>query len=365
MKCNILANTTNKTLFKKRENITSFQLSFAISFIIACIIGITLLIFTKNNIASILISLLILAITFFLIQYAISRIVFDKVSLLYKLINNTKNKEKESFRLRDMMAEQNLHKIQKKTNAWAEEKNNQVVIPQNNEKYRREFLMNLTHELRTPIFSTQGYIETLLDGAIDDKETAINFLERTSKNIDRLVTLVDDVDIISRIESNQLPINKEVFVIQPIIQDVLLELGQMAQKKNIKCYIKKGCESPAVSVLADISKIRQVLVNLIQNAIKYGVENGEVSIGIYAIDELTTLVEISDNGIGIAEDQIKRVFERFYRTDAARSREYGGTGLGLAIVKHIIESHGHHVYCRSTMHIGTTFGFTLTQRKNY
>jgi two-component system phosphate regulon sensor histidine kinase PhoR len=229
---------------------------------------------------------------------------------------------------------------------------------QSNETFRKEFLMNLAHELKTPIFSAQGYIETLLDGAINDEKQRMVFLENSSRSIDRLAALVDDLDVISKLESNRIPIDPENFVIQDLIRETFAELQQQAENKGIHLLIKKGCES-AVEVSADRMKIKQVLVNLVENSIKYGKLSGETNAGIYIVDRRTVLVEITDNGIGIAEDQVSRVFERFFRTDSARSRSQGGTGLGLAIVKHIVEAHGHSVTCRSTVDVGSSFGFTL------
>ncbi|MBK6819650.1 MAG: hypothetical protein IPG85_08730 [Bacteroidetes bacterium] len=174
----------------------------------------------------------------------------------------------------------------------------------------------------------------------------------------RLAELVSDLDEISKLESNRIPILKQEFVIQDLIKDVYQELSQKASLKGIKLTLKKGCESP-IEVFADKQKIKQVLVNLIENSIKYGKQNGETSAGIYEVDNKTIFTEITDNGTGISEEHVLRVFERFYRTDTARSRSEGGTGLGLAIVKHIIEAHGHSVNCRSKLDVGSSFGFTL------
>jgi two-component system phosphate regulon sensor histidine kinase PhoR len=218
--------------------------------------------------------------------------------------------------------------------------------------------MNLAHELKTPIFAAQGYIDTLLNGAIHDDNVNITFLQKAGKSIDRLSDLVTDLDEISKIESNQLPINKSSFMIQDLIKDVYEELSQKATIKKIKLGIKKGCEQD-IEVVADLLKIKQVLVNLIENSINYGKENGETNAGVYIVDSKQVFIEITDDGIGINDEHISRVFERFYRTDSARSRNAGGTGLGLAIVKHIVEAHNHSVTCRSKLDVGTSFGFTL------
>jgi two-component system phosphate regulon sensor histidine kinase PhoR len=218
--------------------------------------------------------------------------------------------------------------------------------------------MNLAHELRTPLFSSQGYIHTLMDGALDDKNVNHLFLSNAAKSIDRLVALVDDLDVISKLESNSIPLNKTEFIIQDLLKDLFDELAQKAEEKNITLKIKPGCMSP-ISVYADFQKIKQVLVNLLENSIKYGKENGETNAGIYIVDTNNVFIEVTDNGLGIAEEHIPRVFERFFRTDSARSRKVGGTGLGLAIVKHIIEAHNHTATCRSKLDVGSSFGFTL------
>ncbi len=188
------------------------------------------------------------------------------------------------------------------------------------------------------------------------------FLEKTSRNIDRLVNLINDLDEISKLESGELVIFKQNFVIQDLVKEVFESLSLKAEQKNIRCSIKKGCESP-LNVFADKEKIRQVILNLVENSIKYGKTGGNISASMYVVDNRHVLVEISDDGIGIAEKHLPRVFERFYRTDEGRSIDIKGSGLGLAICKHIIEAHSQSIHIRSTDHVGTTVGFTLERRK--
>lgn len=278
--------------------------------------------------------------------------------MIYKFISYTKATQREEFYNQELLPQKTVEEVSNDVENWAAARKSEIEKLQSNEAFRKEFLMNLAHELRTPIFSTQAYIETLLEGADADPNVRQQFLENSAKNIDRLAALVDDVDEISKIESNQIPLVKQNFVVQQLIQEVFQELLPLAQKQSITLAIKKGCES-AVSVHADKQKIKQVLVNLLENSIKYGKEKGETTAGIYVVDNSTVYVEITDNGTGIAEEHVPRVFERFYRTDSARSRGMGGTGLGLAIVKHIIEAHGHTVTCRSTLDVGSSFGFTI------
>jgi two-component system phosphate regulon sensor histidine kinase PhoR len=193
---------------------------------------------------------------------------------------------------------------------------------------------------------------------MEDENTRKKFLENTSKNAERLVNLIRDLDEITRLESGEQLLFKQNFIIQEQIREVFDALAIKMEQKNIAATIKKGCETP-ISVFADKEKIRQVLINLVENATKYGKQNGTVTASIYTTDDKHVLVEISDDGIGIDEEHLSRIFERFYRTDVARSRDKGGTGLGLAICKHIIEAHGQTVHVRSTPDVGTTIGFTL------
>jgi two-component system phosphate regulon sensor histidine kinase PhoR len=231
-----------------------------------------------------------------------------------------------------------------------------------NEVFRKEFLLNLSNELKTPIFAIQGYLDTLLNGALDDPAVNKNFIGRASKNVDRLVTLINDLDEITRLESGELLLLKENFEIQDFIREVLETLSIKANEKKIKCLIKEGCEEP-LTVFADKEKIRMVIINLVDNAIKYGKQHGIIEGSIYKMDGKKILIEISDDGHGISEDHLPRIFERFYRTDMARARSAGGSGLGFSIVKHIIEAHGEAIHVRSKTDVGSTFGFMLPAAK--
>ena len=204
-------------------------------------------------------------------------------------------------------------------------------------------------------------MDTLLNGALEKPEGNKKFLNNTSRNVDRLLSLVDDLDEISKLEMGALQLNKTNFVIQDVTKEVFDSLSIKAEEKQIRLQIKKGCEIP-LTVFADKEKIKQVFTNLIDNAIKYGKQNGEVEASFYKVDDARVLIEISDNGFGIAEEHLSRIFERFYRTDIARSRKVGGSGLGLSICKHIIEAHGQAIHVRSTLDVGTTFGFTLSKK---
>jgi two-component system, OmpR family, phosphate regulon sensor histidine kinase PhoR len=225
------------------------------------------------------------------------------------------------------------------------------------EIYRREFLSNVSHELKTPIFNIQGYLHTLIDGGLKDKKINKKYLDKAAKNLDHLTNIVNDLEVISRLESGEQPINMQKFDIHNLSHDVIDELELLADKKEISISFKEGCNNMML-VIADKEKIKQVLVNLVTNSIRYGNEGGKTQIGIYDMAD-NVLVEVSDTGIGIAQEHIPRLFERFYRIDKSRSKDEGGSGLGLAIVKHIIEAHNQTVNVRSTIGVGSTFGFTL------
>ncbi len=225
---------------------------------------------------------------------------------------------------------------------------------QNN--YRKEFIGNLSHELKTPLFSIQGYIETLLDGGINDANINIAYLKKAVNNIERLSAIVKDVDTIAKVESDALNLNKTNFNILDLVKNTSENLELFADKNDVELIVNENSKS--AKVFADKEKIKTILVNLITNAIKYGKENGTTNILVSVVMN-RVVVEISDNGIGIKEDQLPRVFERFYRIDSNRSREQGGSGLGLAIVKHIIEAHNENINLKSTFGEGTIVTFTL------
>jgi two-component system phosphate regulon sensor histidine kinase PhoR len=259
------------------------------------------------------------------------------------------------------LPKKSIDEVREDVEQWASMRSDEIETLRNNESYRKEFLQNLAHEFKTPIFAIQGYVDTLLDGAMENPELSKKFLQNAARNVERMVTLVSDLDEITKLESGAQPLNESHFIIQELIKDIYESLSIKTAKKNIKCSFKKGCEQP-VSVYADKEKIKQVITNIVSNSTKYGKENGHIVASIYKTDGKHVLVELSDDGIGIAEEHLPRIFERFYRTDRGRSRDIGGTGLGLAICKHIIEAHGQTIHARSKPDIGTTIGFTLAAK---
>lgn len=293
-----------------------------------------------------------------LILFTLQNFIYRKIKLIYKLIYQTKASKREEFYYKTILPQKSIDEVREDVESWAKQRKAEVEILQRNEVFRKEFLQNLSHELKTPIFAIQGYVDTLLSGALHNEAVNSKFLQSTARNIDRLVNLLDDLDEISRLESGDQKLYKQHFIIQDLLKEVYDSLYIKMKEFEIKSSIKKGCEFP-LSVYADKEKIRQVFINLIDNAIKYGKPGGMIEASFYNVDGKNILIEISDDGAGIAEDHLQRIFERFYRTDLARSRKAGGSGLGLSICKHIIEAHEQTIHVRSKIDVGSTFGFSL------
>ena len=344
------------------KNLSPQQLSALTALFLAVPIGIAFLIIENIWIGIIALFLTFIG-SYYLIGFVLESFIYRKIKLIYKFIYQTKASKREETYYKYILPQKGIDEVREDVEKWAEQKSAEIELLKQNEAYRKEFLQNLAHEFKTPIFAIQGYVDTLLNGAIDNTEVNRRFLENASKNIDRMVNLVEDLDEISKLESGEQPLYKENFVIQDLIKEVFETLSIKTAARQIKTSIKKGCEAPII-VFADKEKIRQVLNNLVVNATKYGKNNGSIVASIYKTDGAHVLVEISDDGIGIAEEHLPRVFERFYRTDRGRSRNVGGTGLGLAICKHIIEAHGQTIHIRSKLDVGTTVGFTLATKRN-
>jgi two-component system phosphate regulon sensor histidine kinase PhoR len=320
-------------------------------------------ILTGNGIVGITSLLIIFSGSYGLILFTLEKFIYRKIKLIYKLIHQTKATKKEEVYFKYILPQKSIDEVREDVEKWGEKRNEEIELLKKNEAYRKEFLQNLAHEFKTPIFAIQGYVDTLLGGAMEDTVIRKKFLENTAKNVERLVNLMNDLDEISTLERGEQLLYKQNFVVQDLIREIFESLSIKAHNKNVRTSIKKGCESP-ITVFADKEKIRMVLINLVENATKYGKTGGSIVASVYKIDEKNVLIEVSDDGIGIEEEHLLRIFERFYRTDAARSRDKGGTGLGLAICKHIIEAHGQSVHVRSRPDVGTTIGFTLESRRD-
>jgi two-component system phosphate regulon sensor histidine kinase PhoR len=347
----------------KTKNLSPNQLSAFTALILTVFISVGFYIVSKK----LLITVIALVITFFgsyfLIHSVLQWFIYRQIKLIYKFIFQTKASKKEEMYYKYILPQKGIDEVREDVEKWAAQSKAEIEALKSNETYRKEFLQNLAHEFKTPIFAIQGYVDTLLDGALENPKVNKKFLQNTSRNIERMVNLVNDLDEISKLESGEQPLYKQNFIIQELVRDVFETLSIKASQQNIQYGIKKGCEQP-LTVYADKEKIREVLLNLVENAIKYGKRHGNIIASIYRTDEDHILVEIGDDGIGIGEEHLNRIFERFYRTDRGRSRNIGGTGLGLAICKHIIEAHHQVIHVRSKLDVGTTIGFTLEAKKD-
>ena len=250
-----------------------------------------------------------------------------------------------------------LDEVEREVSEWADQYERDEEELERLASYRRRFIGDVSHELKTPIFNIQGFVHTLLDGAIHDDKVNIQYLNRAAKNVDRLQSIVEDLETINKLEAGQVVLDLRDFDLHELADEVFEDLEMRARERNIRLTYKDGANQ-RFQVRADKETIRQVLVNLVHNSIKYGREGGVTKVSFYDMENFV-LVEVSDNGIGIPEEHLKYVFDRFYRIDKSRSRDAGGTGLGLAIVKHIIEAHKQTINVRSTVGQGSTFGFTL------
>lgn len=247
--------------------------------------------------------------------------------------------------------------LEQELNALLEERKTEIDRLQTLEVYRKEFLGNVSHELKTPIFNIQGYVSTLLDGGLEDQTINRDYLMRAEQSVERMIRIVDDLEAISQLESGQLQLELEKFDVVELIKEVFKTQEMTAKSKHISMSLKHLNQKP-IEVLADKFRIRQVITNLVVNSIKYGREQGKTLVWFQDVND-NVLIEIFDNGMGIDPTHLPRLFERFYRVDKHRSREGGGTGLGLAIVKHILEAHNQTITVSSTAGVGTVFSFTL------
>lgn len=299
--------------------------------------------------------LLIFFTVFLILYYSLNSFIFHKIKPIYKTIHNINFSEEQLKR--DLEEKDIIQDVQDDVLVWAKKKTKEIAQLRQLEKYRREFLGNVSHELKTPIFNIQGYVLTLLDGGLEDESINKLYLERTEKSVNRLISIVNDLESISRLESGELKVDLKKFNIVRLFEDAFEEHEMLASDRNIKLKFTKNYDKP-IYVIADKKRILEAINNLIVNSIKYGKENGKTTVDFLDMED-NVLVEITDNGIGISDKDLPRIFERFYRTDKSRSREMGGTGLGLSIVKHIIEAHNQTINVRSKLNVGTSFAFTM------
>jgi two-component system phosphate regulon sensor histidine kinase PhoR len=345
----------------KQKNLSPKQLAALTALLLASLIAFSIIILFSNVKLCITYFIVSFIGIYFLMGQILEYFIYRKIKLIYKLISQTKATKRVEAYQKYILPQKGIDDVREDVEAWATQKTKEIQVLQSNEAFRKEFLQNLSHEIKTPIFAIQGYLELLGDGAMDDSITGKKFIQQAQSNVQRLVQLLSDVDSITNLEINKDPILKQSFIIQDIISEAVNNLSVKWIKKNIQFQFKKGSESPTY-VFADKNKIYQVIVNILSNAAKYGKIDGQITASIYKMDDEKILIEIGDDGIGIDEEHLPRLFERFYRTDDARTREIGGTGLGLAICKHIVEAHGETIHVRSKVNVGTTFGFTLASK---
>lgn len=300
--------------------------------------------------------ILLYVLCFFVTLFYLKKYIYRKIKLIYKAIHQHKVSpaaKKSSINVNTNI----LEEVQKEVQEWAALQVAEVAKYKSWAEYRRRFVGDISHELKTPIFNIQGYLHSLLDGGLEDEKVNIKFLKKASKNVDRLQTIIEDLTAISRLETGTLILDKEPFDIKQLVLDIFEDMELKASEQNIKLEFKAGADH-SYKVRADRESIRQVLTNLIENSIKYGKDEGVTKVSFYDMDN-NILIEIADDGIGIPKSHLPHVFDRFYRVDKSRSRKKGGSGLGLSIVKHIIEAHEQAINARSTQDVGSTFGFTL------
>ena len=297
------------------------------------------------------------SVSFLITQFRVEKFIYKRINKIYKDLTLL---EAVSFSKKSITTD--MATLTKQIDQYAKNKKIEIETLKVREEYRKEFMGNISHELKTPLFTVQGYLETLLDGAMNDKNVAEKYLERANKGVERLIYIVKDLDMITKLEVGDLSLNVDTFDIVELVQSVFELLEMKAAKKKITLTFDMEYKDP-IMVKGDEERIQQVLTNLVVNSIKYGREKGTTEISIEKLIKNKVIVRVTDNGEGIEKKHISRLFERFYRVDKSGSRKEGGSGLGLAIVKHIIEAHDEKIYVESEFNIGSEFSFTLEKAR--
>ncbi|AXO80466.1 sensor histidine kinase [Olleya aquimaris] len=309
--------------------------------------------YSINPLVILLFALATYGLSFLIIQYRVEHFIYKRINKIYKDITLL---ESASFRKNSITTD--MATLTKQIDQFAKGKKLEIETLKVREEYRKEFMGNVSHELKTPLFTVQGYLETLIDGAIDDKNVAEKYLTRATKGVERLIYIVKDLDMITKLEVGDLSLNQKDFDIVQLVQSVFELLEMKAAKKQITLTFDMDYKNP-IMVKGDEERLQQVLTNLVVNSIKYGREKGTTEISIETLVKNKVIVRVTDNGEGIAKQHLPRLFERFFRVDKSGSRKEGGSGLGLSIVKHIIEAHDEKIYVESELNIGSEFSFTL------
>ncbi len=295
--------------------------------------------------------------SFFVIQYRVEVFIYRRVKKIYDDVSFL-----DASSLRKQPITTDMATLTREVKKFATEKKIEIETLKEREEYRREFLGNVSHELKTPLFTVQGYLLTLLDGAMNDKNIRKKYLQRAEKGVERLIYIVQDLDMITKLETGTVSLSISEFNIIEVVQAVFDLLEMKAEQKNIILTFDNKYVRP-ILVAADREKVQQVVMNLVVNAIKYGRQNGSVEVGFEDLTEEKMIVRVTDDGEGIEKHHIPRLFERFYRVDKSGGREEGGSGLGLSIVKHIVEAHDEAIFVESTPGKGSEFSFTLEKAK--
>ena len=339
--------------FKKTYTFAVVSTSYITIFSTALVVVLSLLFSVLSWQFCLAFSVSVALFSFFVLQYRVEHFIYKRVKKIYDDVSLLDSTTFSSQSITTDMAT-----LTKEVKKFATDKKIEIENLKVREEYRREFMGNISHELKTPLFTVQGYLSTLLDGAMKDKSLQKKYIERAEKGVERLIYIVEDLDMISKLEMGQLNLEKSNFNIVELIQNVFDLLEMNADKKNIILMFDQKY-SKSINVFADQEKIQQALTNLITNSIKYGKDNGTTEVSIEDLVENKIIVRVKDNGEGIEQHNIPRLFERFFRVDKSGSRSEGGSGLGLSIVKHIIEGHNEKIYVESEFNKGSEFSFTL------
>lgn len=342
-----------------RPNPSSGYIAFLSAFITAALSALLFYLISADHIQSLKLGLIVLVVGAVVFYLLLQYFIYRKILMIYKNLYRYRSKDEKFINLLSNPAKDPISNVSDEVLSYMQENKREITQLKEQEKFRREFIGNVSHELKTPIFSIQGYIHTLLDGALEDKDVNRRFLTKAGKSIDRLAEMVDELTTISQIQSNKIKLKLEKFDMAELVADVYEMLEQMAAEKNVKLHYKRLGLRNAM-VYADKKRIHQVLTNLLVNSIKYGKTDGNVWVTC-STESKKIVVAVKDDGPGISEEHLPRLFERFYRTDEHRNREEGGSGLGLAIVKHILEAHNERIDVHSKLGEGTTFEFELSK----
>ena len=339
----------------------NFRIAFKLSAIMLLLLTLFLFFFfyanniqldNKDLIQLVIMLLLFFIFSVFLLHYRVERFILNRIQGIYNDISPS------SISVNQQTVQTDMEVLRKNLIKFADDKKLEIESLKDKEDYRKEFIGNISHELKTPLFTIQGYVLTLLEGAIEDKKVREKYLKRTAKGVERLIYVVKDLDLITQFESGIKTIDRKYFDLRQLIENVFELLEIQALKNKITLSFDQEYQNN-LHVFADEERIQQVLTNLIINSLKYGVKNGKTVVNLEELSQEKILVRVTDNGEGIHEEHMPRLFERFYRVDKSGNRKAGGSGLGLAIVKHIIEAHKEKLFVESTPGVGSEFSFTL------